>query len=50
METAHSPTEAPSPTPANSLDDVFDRAQQELARAGIGFEIVSDHIPLERAA
>ena len=50
MDTAHMPPVSPDHTDTVPLDDPFDRALRELARAGIGFEIVSEDAPLERAA
>ena len=44
------PPVKPNTTDTASHGDAFDRALQALARAGIGFEIVSEASPWERAA
>jgi hypothetical protein len=47
---AHITTDTSHHTDRALLDDAIDRALDELARAGIGFEIISDDRDLERAA
>ncbi|MEX1003968.1 MAG: hypothetical protein WD990_07325 [Acidimicrobiia bacterium] len=50
MDNAHKPPATLDHIDPAPLDDPFDRALAELARAGIGFEVVADSSPLERAA
>ena len=54
MDTAYNPTDIPAKAPTHLEsavgDDPIERALQELTRAGIRFEVMSQESDVERAA
>lgn len=50
MTTSHHPTGIPDRRKSVILEDPIDRALDVLARAGIGFEVLSECSDVERAA